>query len=161
MAVLGVFLLILAALLTLWAIFAGGTSGPSIDKSILGIDLNVSPLTMFVAGAIALALVWAATRAFVAGGKRGLRRRRERKELVRERDSALSDREAARERDQVAPADSRGYDNRGYDDRAATDSRAGYADDHRAGYPDDTRAGYGDAAHRDGRGDLPRDDRLR
>ncbi|KNX36125.1 hypothetical protein [Luteipulveratus halotolerans] len=99
MIAVAVVFLVLAALLVLWFLLATGDSA-DVDLSAAGLDVHVSPLVVFVLGAVALGLLLAALRFFYWGSKRGARKRRERKDLekqakvsAQQRDEALAERE--------------------------------------------------------------------
>lgn len=107
MFALAIVLLIAAAALVLWVIFGLNDAGNNkIHFDGFGITADLSPLTLFLLGALALLLVWAATRLIAAGTKRGMRKRRERKTLEKEHKLHEKDRLAA-ERDRDALRDER------------------------------------------------------
>ena len=99
MIAVAIVFLVLAALLVLWFLLATGDSA-DVDLSAAGLDVHVSPLVVFLLGAVALGLLLAALRFFYWGTKRGARKRRERKDLekqakvsAQQRDEALAERE--------------------------------------------------------------------
>lgn len=105
MFVLAILLLLAAAALVLWVLFGlNGVPNNKIHFDGFGFQTDLKPLTLFLLGALALLLVWAATRLFATGTKRGMRKRKERKTLEkehraheRERVAAENDRDTFRE----------------------------------------------------------------
>ena len=85
MFALAVLLLIAAAALVLWVLFGlNGENNNDVHFHGFGIDANLTPLTVFLLGALTLLLVWAATRLIAAGTKRKYRQHKETKELKKE-----------------------------------------------------------------------------
>ena len=71
MFALAVLLLIAAAALVLWVLFGlNGENNNDVHFHGFGIDANLTPLTVFLLGALTLLLVWAATRLIASGTKR-------------------------------------------------------------------------------------------
>lgn len=132
MFALAVLLLVAAAALVLWVLFGlNGEHNNDVHFHGFGIDANLSPLTVFLLGALTLLLIWAATRLITSGTKRKYRNHKENKELKRdherqeeerirlqkERDDALAarereqnDRSVAESRQRVAENDLRDHD---------------------------------------------------
>jgi hypothetical protein len=84
MIVLGLILIIIAAVAVLFAVIATGTLTAS-PLSAVGITVSVTPLTMFVAGAVALLLVVLGLALVSRGTKRSVHTRRELRHLRKER----------------------------------------------------------------------------
>src|SRR4051812_12515697 len=84
MIVLGLILIIVAAVAVLFAVIATGTLTAS-PLSAVGITVSVTPLTMFVAGAVALLLVVLGLALISRGTKRSVHTRRELRHLRKER----------------------------------------------------------------------------
>jgi membrane protein implicated in regulation of membrane protease activity len=84
MIVLGFILIIVAAAAVLFAVIATGTLTAS-PLSAVGITVSVTPLTMFVAGAVALLLVVLGLALISRGTKRSVHTRRELRHLRKER----------------------------------------------------------------------------
>lgn len=104
MFALAVLLLIAAAALILWVLFGlNGEHNNQIHFDGFGFSTDLSPLTLFLLGALALALIWAATRLIAAATKRGMRKRKERKTLEKENKKTVAERDRlADERDRLA-----------------------------------------------------------
>ena len=104
MFALAVLLLIAAAALVLWVLFGlNGENNNDVHFHGFGIDANLTPLTVFLLGALTLLLVWAATRLIAAGTKRKYRQHKETKELKKEHQLSEKQRlEAERERERLA-----------------------------------------------------------
>ena len=104
MFALAVLLLIAAAALVLWVLFGlNGENNNDVHFHGFGIDANLTPLTVFLLGALTLLLVWAATRLIAAGTKRKYRQHKETKELKKEHQLSEKERlEAERERERLA-----------------------------------------------------------
>lgn len=85
MFALAVLLLVAAAALILWVVFGlAGQSNNQIHFSGFGIDADLSPITLFCLGALALLLIWAATRLIAAGTRRKYHQHKETKQLKKE-----------------------------------------------------------------------------
>ena len=84
MIVLGLILIIVAAAAVLFAVIATGTLTAS-PLSAVGITVSVTPLTMFIAGALALLLVVLGLALIGRGTKRSVHTRRELRHLRKER----------------------------------------------------------------------------
>ena len=84
MIVLGLILILVAAAAVLFAVIATGTLTAS-PLSAVGITVSVTPLTMFIAGAIALLLVVLGLALLSRGTKRSVHTRRELRHLRKER----------------------------------------------------------------------------
>lgn len=107
MFALAILLLVAAAALILWVVFGlAGENNNQIHFNGFGFSTDLSPITLFALGALALLLVWAATRLITSGTKRGMRKRRERKELEKEHKLSEKQRVAA-ERERNIEADRR------------------------------------------------------
>jgi hypothetical protein len=83
MIVLGLILIIVAAAAVLFAVIATGTLTAS-PLSAVGITVSVTPLTMFIAGAVALLLVVLGLALIGRGTKRSVHTRRELRHLRKE-----------------------------------------------------------------------------
>lgn len=131
MFALAVLLLVAAAALVLWVLFGlNGEHNNDVHFHGFGIDANLSPLTVFLLGALTLLLIWAATRLIAAGTKRKYRQHKETKELRKEHEHSEAERrEIERERDRLAAERAAAQRNNG---PVAT----GRVDDHRAGEHD-------------------------
>lgn len=108
MFALAVVLLIAAAAIVLWVIMGlNGNNANDIHFNAPGIDTHIRPLTLFLLGALALLLIWAATRLFAAGTKRKYRQHKETKELKREHNEQekLRQREEAEHQRELAARD--------------------------------------------------------
>ena len=84
MIVLGLILILVAAAAVLFAVIATGTLTAS-PLSAVGITVSVTPLTMFIAGAVALLLVVLGLALISRGTKRSVHTRRELRHLRKER----------------------------------------------------------------------------
>ncbi len=84
MIVLGLILILVAAAAVLFAVIATGTLTAS-PLSAVGITVSVTPLTMFIAGALALLLVVLGLALIGRGTKRSVHTRRELRHLRKER----------------------------------------------------------------------------
>ncbi len=84
MIVLGLILILVAAAAVLFAVIATGTLTAS-PLSAVGITFSVTPLTMFIAGAVALLLVMLGLALLSRGTKRSVHTRRELRHLRKER----------------------------------------------------------------------------
>ncbi len=84
MIVLGLILILLAAAAVLFAVIATGTLTAS-PLSAVGITVSVTPLTMFIAGAVALLIVVLGLALISRGTKRSVHTRRELRHLRKER----------------------------------------------------------------------------
>ena len=84
MIVLGLILIVVAAAAVLFAVIATGTLTAS-PLSAVGITVSVTPLTMFIAGAVALLLVVLGLALISRGTKRSVHTRRELRHLRKER----------------------------------------------------------------------------
>ncbi|AKU18123.1 hypothetical protein [Luteipulveratus mongoliensis] len=103
-------LLIIVALIVLWLLLASGDSA-DVDLSSAGLDVHVSPLVVFLLGAVSMALLLLSIRFFYWGSKRSARRRHERKDLEKQAREASKQRDAAlaeREREHARLADLKG-----------------------------------------------------
>jgi membrane protein implicated in regulation of membrane protease activity len=83
MIVLGLILIVVAAAAVLFAVVATGTLTAS-PLSAVGITVSVTPLTMFIAGAVALLLVVLGLALIGRGTKRSVHTRRELRHLRKE-----------------------------------------------------------------------------
>jgi hypothetical protein len=83
MIVLGLILIIIAAAAVLFAVIATGTLTAS-PLSAIGITVSVTPLTMFIAGAVSLLLVLLGLALISRGTKRSVHTRRELRQLRKE-----------------------------------------------------------------------------
>ena len=84
MIVLGLILILVAAAAVLFAVIATGTLTAS-PLSAVGITVSVTPLAMFVAGAVALLIVVLGLALISRGTKRSVHTRRELRHLRKER----------------------------------------------------------------------------
>lgn len=153
MFALAVLLLLAAAALVLWVVFGlAGESNNQIHFDGFGITTDLSPITLFCLGALALLLVWAATRLITAGTKRGMRKRKERKTLEKEHKANEKERLAA-ERDRDSLRDERDAE---HDRRQTAEARQRVAERDVDRYEDDHRndANYVRGAHSDTAGDV-------
>jgi hypothetical protein len=80
MIVLGLILIIVAAAAVLFALASGGTLTSS-PLTAIGVTVNVTPLAMFVAGAVSLLLVVLGLALISRGTKRSVHTRRELRQL--------------------------------------------------------------------------------
>ena len=80
MIVLGLILIIVAAAAVLFALASGGTLTAS-PLTAIGVTVNVTPLAMFVAGAVSLLLVVLGLALISRGTKRSVHTRRELRQL--------------------------------------------------------------------------------
>lgn len=114
MIMLGVILVLLAALLGLgglWLTTSGEHARFQLDGP-LGLSADLPPSALVILGMLAMGLLWAGWWMMKYGTKRGLSRRRERKELERQRrehERALAETNAklGRERETAAEAERR------------------------------------------------------
>ena len=83
MIVLGLILIIVAAAAVLFALASGGTLTAS-PLTAIGVTVNVTPLAMFVAGAVSLLLVVLGPALISRGTKRSVHTRRELRQLRKE-----------------------------------------------------------------------------
>jgi|SRR5690349_13917946 len=83
MIVLGFILIIVAAAAVLFALASGGTLTAS-PLTAIGVTVNVTPLAMFVAGAVSLLLVVLGLALISRGTKRSVHTRRELRQLRKE-----------------------------------------------------------------------------
>ena len=83
MIVLGFILIIVAAAAVLFALASGGTLTSS-PLTAIGVTVNVTPLAMFVAGAVSLLLVVLGLALISRGTKRSVHTRRELRQLRKE-----------------------------------------------------------------------------
>ena len=113
MIMLGIILVLLAVLIGLGGLWA--TSGDHALLQLngpLGLNLELSPMALIVFGMISMGLLWAGWWMMKYGTKRGLSRRRERKDLEREkreheRALAATNAKLGRERETTAEAERR------------------------------------------------------
>lgn len=147
-------LILIAALLVLWILFASDAS-QTYDLSIGGLSIHVNAIVVFLLGAAAAVLVLGALRLLVSGTKRGARNHRERKTLLKreatarkERDEAIAlrEKEAGRrdaghslEDDRTGSDGLAGRSSRDAttDQRGPAGSGEGYDDRRHPGLPDD------------------------
>jgi hypothetical protein len=134
MIVLGLILIIVAAVAVLFAVIATGTLTAS-PLSAVGITVSVTPLTMFVAGAVALLLVVLGLALISRGTKRSVHTRRELRHLRKERANQPAAAGAAAggtTRTDTGDRGGRPAGDRGHDDRSTGlgEERRGAADVH-------------------------------
>lgn len=136
MFALAVLLLIAAAAIVLWVLFGlNGENNNDVHFHGFGIDANLTPLTVFLLGALTLLLVWAATRLIASGTKRKYRQHKETKELKKEHQLSEKQRlEAERERERLAAERDKEHDLR---ETAEARQRVAQRDVER--YPEDHR----------------------
>jgi len=89
MIVLGLILIIVAAAAVLFALASGGTLTAS-PLTAIGVTVNVTPLAMFLAGAVALLLVVLGLALISRGTKRSVHTRRELRQLRKEQSATTS-----------------------------------------------------------------------
>lgn len=81
MVVIGLLLIVVAGLAVAFAVLAGNVAHATVALSALGVKVSVSPLTLFVAGAVALLLLLLGFALIRRGAQRKARERRELKSL--------------------------------------------------------------------------------
>lgn len=92
MVIFGLILLAMAAVLVVGAAFL--TDGNDVEY----FGLSVEPLTMFVLGAVCVAMLWAGTRLVHVGTRRAVRARRDHKKVA-ELNERLAEAESRRDTD--------------------------------------------------------------
>ena len=105
MFALGALLLVAAAALVLWVFYGLNGQSNTIHFDSVGVKTDISPLTLFLLGALTLLLVWMATRLFAAGTRRKYRSHKERKALTKENERAERERLAMQKDRDAAQAE--------------------------------------------------------
>jgi len=143
MIVLGLILIIVAAAAVLFALASGGTLTAS-PLTAIGVTVNVTPLAMFLAGAVSLLLVVLGLALISRGTKRSVHTRRELRQLRKEQSrqpatTSASDRSGAQAeaRPGGTAAENRGSTSEGLGEEQRRMTAGDAGNDHPAGneYP--------------------------
>lgn len=97
MIALGLALILIVAAATVFAVFASGTTSTAIELTAFNVTISPTPLALFLAGALSVAMLGLGFILITRGTRRTARKRRELKELRKENASATTRAAAERE----------------------------------------------------------------
>jgi uncharacterized protein HemX len=100
---LGLALILIVAAATVFAVVASGTTSTAIELTAFNVTISPTPLALFIAGALSVALLGLGAALISRGTRRTARKHKELKQLRQE--NAIASTKAASERDVASPAE--------------------------------------------------------